>query len=186
MMKKFVSRASKAITAFATLAVTSTWITAASTQAQGQDYFKEADESLVVDKKTKTPDDQGDSLEAPAPKSAQPQPTITIKALSDKPGKIRVCVDNFAAFDKALFTPASYLQPFQQNANASRAIVYIRKSTSSEPLVVYDMLRDPHELQRLTLQKPDGESPVLVLDIWDRMSDLHHVSLPTALRLDNH
>jgi len=48
------------------------------------------------------------------------------------------------------------------------------------------MLRDPHELQRLTLQKPDGESPVLVLDIWDRMSDLHHVSLPTALRLDNH
>lgn len=155
-------------------------------QAAQPDYFKEADDTLTKNQGANPDSGQGDSLEAPAIKSAEPRPTITITQVAGKTSKICVSVDNIGAFDKALFAPAGYLKPFQQNANASRAIVYIRKSTADEPLIVYDMLRDPHDLQKLTLQMPDGDKPVLILDIWDRMSDRHHVSLPTALRLDNH
>ncbi len=113
-----------------------------------------------------------------------PDPQISFLSVESQADVLvyRIRVDNWQAYPEAWFQAAPNLPPCGQNPNAARAWVHIINADTGRQLYGFCAMMSPEDLQSLWFRWPKTQPPPrIIVDIWDRLEDVHYRSEPLAM-----
>ncbi len=122
--------------------------------------------------------------ETATPTNSYPPPQVSFVSTETQSEALiyHIQVDNWEAYPEAWFQPAPDLPPCGYNNEAARAWVLIINADTQGQLYGFCAFSAPKDLQGLWFRWPkDKPPPHIVVDIWDRLEDVHYRSEPLAM-----